>query len=62
MRVLVAGATGVLGLRFRHAVETYAEANAIPWVRFGTASPGGPLRMTCIHTNDRMITEWVEPG
>ena len=26
-----------------------------------TASPGGPLRMTCIHTNDRMITEWVEP-
>ena len=25
-----------------------------------TASPGGPLRMTCIHTNDRMITEWVE--
>ena len=27
-----------------------------------TASPGGPLRMTCIHVNDRMITEWVEPG
>jgi quercetin dioxygenase-like cupin family protein len=27
-----------------------------------TASPGGPLRMTCLHLNDRMITEWVEPG
>ena len=26
-----------------------------------TASPGGPLRMTCLHLNDRMITEWVEP-
>ena len=26
-----------------------------------TAAPGGPLRMTCIHTNDRMITEWVTP-
>ena len=24
-----------------------------------TASPGGPLRMTCIHTHDHMITEWV---
>jgi len=23
------------GARFRHAVETYAEANGIPWVRFG---------------------------
>lgn len=23
------------GTRFRHAVETYAEANGIPWVRFG---------------------------
>jgi hypothetical protein len=27
-----------------------------------TASPGGPLRMTCIHVNEQMITEWVEPG
>ena len=27
-----------------------------------TASPGGPLRMTCLHLNDRMITEWVERG
>jgi quercetin dioxygenase-like cupin family protein len=27
-----------------------------------TASPGGPLRMTCLHLNDRMITEWVEPA
>jgi len=26
-----------------------------------TASPGaGPLRMTCIHVSDHMITEWVE--
>jgi quercetin dioxygenase-like cupin family protein len=24
-----------------------------------TATSTGPLRMTCIHTNDRMITEWV---
>jgi mannose-6-phosphate isomerase-like protein (cupin superfamily) len=24
-----------------------------------TASGSGPLRMTCIHTNDEMITEWV---
>ena len=27
-----------------------------------TASPGSPLRMTCLHLNDRMVTEWVEPG
>jgi quercetin dioxygenase-like cupin family protein len=27
-----------------------------------TASPGGPLRMTCLHLNDRMITDWVEPA
>jgi quercetin dioxygenase-like cupin family protein len=27
-----------------------------------TASPGGPLRMTCLHLHDHMITEWVEPG
>jgi quercetin dioxygenase-like cupin family protein len=27
-----------------------------------TASPGDPLRMTCLHLNDRMITEWVEPA
>jgi quercetin dioxygenase-like cupin family protein len=27
-----------------------------------TASSDGPLRMTCIHTNAEMITEWVEPG
>jgi quercetin dioxygenase-like cupin family protein len=26
-----------------------------------TASSDGPLRMTCIHTNDVMITEWVQP-
>ena len=26
-----------------------------------TASGDGPLRMTCIHTNHEMITEWVEP-
>jgi hypothetical protein len=26
------------------------------------ASSAGSLRMTCIHTNDEMITEWVEPG
>ncbi|MEV4619897.1 cupin domain-containing protein [Asanoa sp. NPDC049573] len=25
-----------------------------------TASSDGPLRMTCIHTNDHMITEWFE--
>jgi hypothetical protein len=25
-----------------------------------TASPGGPLRMTCLHLNDRMITEWAD--
>jgi quercetin dioxygenase-like cupin family protein len=25
-----------------------------------TGSSAGPLRMTCIHTNDHMITEWVE--
>jgi quercetin dioxygenase-like cupin family protein len=24
-----------------------------------TASGDGPLRMTCIHVNDRMITEWA---
>jgi quercetin dioxygenase-like cupin family protein len=27
-----------------------------------TASPDGPLRMTCIHTNAEMVTEWVEKG
>jgi quercetin dioxygenase-like cupin family protein len=27
-----------------------------------TASPGGPLRMTCLHLHDRMITEWVQPA
>ena len=26
-----------------------------------TASGDGPLRMTCIHTNHEMITEWAEP-
>jgi quercetin dioxygenase-like cupin family protein len=25
------------------------------------AAPGGPLRMTCIHVHEDMITEWVEP-
>jgi mannose-6-phosphate isomerase-like protein (cupin superfamily) len=25
-----------------------------------TASGAGPLRMTCIHLNDRMITEWAD--
>ena len=24
-----------------------------------TASSAGPLRMTCIHTNDEMVTEWA---
>ena len=27
-----------------------------------TATSSGPLRMTCIHTNDDMITDWVDPG
>src|SRR3954462_6085036 len=27
-----------------------------------TGSSDGPLRMTCIHTNDEMIREWIEPG
>ena len=27
-----------------------------------TASSDGPLRMTCIHANDEMITKWIEPG
>ena len=27
-----------------------------------TASPGRPLRMTCLHLNDRMIAEWVPPA
>ena len=26
-----------------------------------TASGDGPLRMTCIHTNVEMVTEWIEP-
>jgi quercetin dioxygenase-like cupin family protein len=26
-----------------------------------TATSGGALRMTCIHTNDEMITDWVTP-
>ena len=26
-----------------------------------TASDGGTLRMTCLHLNDRMVTEWVDP-
>ena len=26
-----------------------------------TASGDGPLRMTCIHTNHEMVTEWVQP-
>jgi quercetin dioxygenase-like cupin family protein len=26
-----------------------------------TAAGTGPLRMTCIHTNDEMITEWAAP-
>jgi quercetin dioxygenase-like cupin family protein len=25
-----------------------------------TASSDGPLRMTCIHTHDHMITEWMD--
>ena len=27
-----------------------------------TASAGGTLRMTCLHLNERMITEWMEPA
>jgi quercetin dioxygenase-like cupin family protein len=27
-----------------------------------TATSDGPLRMTCLHMHDFMITEWVEPG
>ena len=27
-----------------------------------TASSDEPLRLTCIHINEQMITEWVEPG
>ena len=27
-----------------------------------TASSGGTLRMTCIHTNAEMITEWIDRG
>ncbi len=27
-----------------------------------TATSEGPLRMTCIHTNAEMITNWADPG
>jgi quercetin dioxygenase-like cupin family protein len=27
-----------------------------------TAAPGGPLRMTCLHLDDHMTTEWVQPA